>query len=167
MQDPILQNPRHTANKPFSHLMLPFAYKTCILGYKKKTNQKSPKITSETIFYRKKKENLFKQSFKKKMTPSKQTERLAWLLRAGENKGCCMTINDSPTPIIPPQHSYLLSPAAQSTHPPFYPVKRNIRIKTSQPRPHFYFQFITAVLKAVSCFNSVLFTTWEFNHKAK
>lgn len=66
------------------------------------------KITSEISFYRKKKENLFQQSFKKKMSPSKQTERLAWLLRAGENKGCCMTTNDSPTPIIPPQHSYLL-----------------------------------------------------------
>lgn len=33
------------------------------------------------------------------MSPSKHTERLAWLLRAGENKGCCMTTDDSPTPI--------------------------------------------------------------------
>lgn len=134
-----------------------------VVSFKKRHHQNEPLILS----------SIFKKRKKKKMSPSKSAERLEWRLRAAENKGCCMTTNDGPSPCPSPssQHSYLLSPAARSCSVQLIlhsaQLKEASTSKPAKPRLHPYWPFITATLKAVSSFNSVLVTTREFNAAVK
>lgn len=154
-----------------------------VVSFKKRHHQNEPLILS-SIFKEIKKNHNYEEGKiflnnlqKKKMSPSKSAERLEWRLRAAENKGCCMTTNDGqpprPLPLPLPLLPALLSPVSSRSELLGALILHSAQLKEAstskpaKPRLHPYWPFITATLKAVSSFNSVLVTTREFNAAVK